>query len=68
MRILLLLVSLVIVSLLVLKGYPGGGDHKVAQPAGNYPADPIKKANDVNQLILDTANKQKQALEQQIQQ
>jgi len=68
MRLVLLMASLVIVSLLVIKGYSGGGDYKVKDPAWKNQTDPIKKANDVNQLIQDTANKQKQKLEKQIQQ
>ena len=67
MRLILLLASLVIVSLLVLKGYPGGGGKNLIDPASKEKNSPIKKAHDVNQLIEDTANAQKQALEKQLQ-
>ncbi len=68
MRFILLMTSLVIVSLLVIKGYPGGGNNKAADPAWENQTDAITKANDINLLIQETANKQKQALEKQIQQ
>jgi hypothetical protein len=59
--------SLVIVSLLVLKGYLGGGDKSLVDPVSKEQNSPIEKAHDVNQLIEDTANAQRQALEKQLQ-
>ena len=67
MRFILVMASLVIVSLLVLKGYPGGGDKSLVDPVSNEQNSPIEKAHDVNQLIEDTANAQRQALEKQLQ-
>lgn len=67
MRLILLMVSLVIVSLLVLKGYPGGGYKNPVEPVSKEQNNPIKKAHDVNQLIEDTANTRRQALEKQLQ-
>jgi len=68
MRLILLMVSLVIVSLLVMKGYSAGGSNTVANPVGERLADPLQKASEVNQLIEDAASKQRQALEKQLQQ
>jgi hypothetical protein len=68
MRLVLSLVSLLIISLLLLKGYSGGGANAVANPVGDQLASPIQKANDVNQLVQDTAIKQRQELEKQLQQ
>jgi hypothetical protein len=67
MRFILLLASLAIVSLLVLQGYLGGGDKNLINPVSKEQNSPIKKAHDVNQLIEDTANTQRQALEKQLQ-
>jgi len=68
MRLLLLLASPVIISLLLLKGYPGGETDTAKNPVGEHLASPIQKANDANQLVQDTVNKQRQALEKQLQQ
>jgi hypothetical protein len=67
MRFILILASLAIVSLLVLKGYPGGGGKNLIDPVSKEQNSPIKKAHDVNRLIEDTANTQRQALEKQLQ-
>ncbi len=67
MRFILLMASLVIVSLLVLKGYPGSAGSKNANPVANQQPEPIEKANRASQLVEDTVNKQKQALENQLQ-
>lgn len=67
MRFILLMASLVIVSLLVFKGYPGIGGGKNAAPVVNQQPDLIEKANRASQLVEDTVNKQKQALENQLQ-
>ena len=68
MRLLMILASLVIISLLVLKGYPGSEANAVTNPVGAQPVSPMQKINDTNQLVQDTVNKQRQALEKQLQQ
>ncbi len=67
MRFILLMATLVIVALLVLKGYPGSASFKSADPAGKQQPNPIDKANHASQMIEDTANRQKQAIENQLQ-
>ena len=67
MRFILLMASLVIVSLLVLQGYPGSRDKSPIDSVSKEQNSPIKKAHDVNQLIEDTANSQRQALKKQLQ-
>ena len=64
MRLILLISSLLIVSLLVMKGFPVTTD---SNPVDNAQVDPIKKAKEVNQLIQDAANQQRQLLENQTQ-
>jgi hypothetical protein len=56
-----------IISLLLLKGYSGSEANTAANPVGERLASPIQKANDVNQLVQDAANEQRQALEKQLQ-
>ena len=65
MRLLLMMGSLLIISSLIFNGYTNG-------LVGNADADspqmtPIEKTENVNQLIEDAANLQRQALEKQIQ-
>jgi hypothetical protein len=67
MRLILLLASFMIISLLLLKGYSGSEANTAANPVGERLASPIQKANDVNQLVQDAANEQRQALEKQLQ-
>jgi len=64
MRLILLVASLLIVTLLVMKGYPDPVD---SNPVDNAQVDPIKKAKEVNQLIQDATNQQRQLLENQTQ-
>jgi hypothetical protein len=64
MRLILLMGSLLIVSLLVIKGFPVTVD---SNPVDNGQAEAIKKAKEVNQLIQDAANQQRQLLENQTQ-
>jgi hypothetical protein len=59
---------LVIISLLVLKGYSGGAAVTATSPDEEHLADPVQKTRAVNQLVQDVASKQRQALEQQIEQ
>ena len=68
MRLLLILASLLIISLLLLKGYPGGEADAVTNPVGEHLAGSMQKANGANQLVLDSVDKQRQALEKQLQQ
>ena len=67
MRIILLMVSLLIVSVLIFKGYSNGLGVNNDDYVGGQQLDPRNKASDVNQLILDAANTQRQELEKQIQ-
>ena len=67
MRIMLLMISLLIVSVLIFKGYSNGLGINNDDHAGEQQLDPRKKASDVNLLILDAANTQRQELEKQIQ-
>jgi hypothetical protein len=67
MRFILLMASLVIVSLLVMKSYPVSTSNQPANSGSPMPLDPIQKADNVNQLIQDISNQQRQALEQQLQ-
>ena len=60
--------ALVVISLLVMKGYQGGVTDTAANPGGEHLANSIEKANDLNQLVQDAAGKQRQALEKQLQQ
>ena len=64
MRIVIMLASVLIVSLLIFKGFSSYQGSTV----GEEPIDAVKKAGEVNQLILDTANTKRQELEKQIQQ
>ena len=66
MRLVLMMASLLIVSVLIFKGYSnslGNND----DPVEGQQVDPRKKASEVNQLIQDAANTQRQELEKQIQ-
>ena len=63
MRMVIMLTSVLIVSLLIFKGFSSYQGSTV----GEEPIDALKKAGEVNQVILDTANTQRQELEKQIQ-
>jgi len=67
MRFILMMASLLIVSVLIFKGYSNGLGSKNDGQVGGQQVDPLKKAGEVNQLIQDTANTQRQELEKQIQ-
>jgi hypothetical protein len=68
MRFILMMASLLIVSVLIFKGYSNGLDSNYDSHVGGQQVDPIKKATEVNQLIQDAANTQRQELEKQLQQ
>jgi hypothetical protein len=66
MRLLLMMGSLLIISSLIFNQYSNGmGD---GDDFSNQLTAPIEKAENVSQLVEDTANLQRQALEKQIQQ
>jgi hypothetical protein len=63
-----MMASILIVSVLIFKGYSNGlGSSNDGRVEGQQ-VDPIKKAGEVNLLIQDAANTQRQELEKQIQQ
>jgi hypothetical protein len=65
MRLLLMMGSLLIISSLIFNGYTNG---LVSNADADSPQmTPIEKTENVNQLIEDAANLQRQALEKQIQ-
>ena len=68
MRLVLMMVSILIVSFLIFKGYSNGLSNQQDDLAGGEQIDPLKKAGEVDQLIQDAANIQRQELEKQIQQ
>lgn len=67
MRFVLMMASILIVSILIFKGYSNGLSNKHDDYVGGEQNDPLKKAGEVNQLVLDAANIQRQELEKQIQ-
>jgi hypothetical protein len=67
MRFILLMVSLLIVSVLIFKGYSNGLGANNDDHVGEQQLDLLNKASDVNQLIQDAANTQRQELEKQVQ-
>lgn len=67
MRFVLMMASLLIVSLLIFNGYPNGLGSNSDDLVGGQQVDPLKKAGEVNQLIQNAANTQRQELEKQIQ-
>lgn len=67
MRFLLMMAALLIVSYLVFKGYEPGLDNIKDNHVGGDQIDPLKKARDVNQIIQDAAQIQRQVLEKQSQ-
>jgi hypothetical protein len=68
MRFVLMMASLLIVSVLIFKGYSNGLGSKNDVHVEGQQIDPLNKAGEVNQLIQDAANTQRQELEKQIQQ
>jgi hypothetical protein len=67
MRFVLMMASLLIISVLIFKEYSNGLGSKNDAHVGGQQDDPLKKAGEVNQLIQDAANTQRQELEKQIQ-
>jgi hypothetical protein len=67
MRLVLMLTSLLIVSILIFKGYSNSMSTQHDALEGEQ-SDPIKKAKEVEQLILDAASTRQQEIEKQIQQ
>ena len=65
MRFIFIVASLAIVSLLVVKGLPGGASKEAVKPASIQQSVPIQKAKNVNQLLEDSASQRRQALEGQ---
>ena len=62
-----MMVSLLMVSVLIFKGYSNGLGANNDDPVEGKQADPRKRASEVNQLIQDAANTQRQELEKQFQ-
>jgi len=62
-----MIASLLIVSLLIFEGYPNGMGSNSGGHVGGQQVDALKKAGEVNQLIQNAANTQRQELEKQIQ-
>ena len=67
MRTVLMLASVLIVAILIFKGYPGNLSTDPESSAGTNQIDPREKAYEVNQVILDAASNQKRELEKQLQ-
>ena len=67
MRLVLMMASLLIVSVLIFKGYSNGLGSENDGPVGGQQVAPLKKVDEVNQLIQGAANTQRQELEKQIQ-
>jgi hypothetical protein len=62
-----MMVSILIVSFLIFKGYSNGPSNQHDDLAGRKQIDPLKKAGEVDQLIQDAAKTRRQELEKQIQ-
>ncbi len=67
MRFVFMMASILIVSILIFKGYSNGLGNQHDDHVGGEQIDPLKKAGEVNQLIQDAASIQRQELEKQIQ-
>ncbi len=68
MRFVFLLVTLLVTSLLVMKSLPGPGPDPASSPAAGQLSDPVQKARDVNRVVIDSASRQREALQQQLEQ
>lgn len=68
MRMVLMMASLLIVSVLIFKGYSNGLSGNNDRQVDAQQADPRQKAAEVNRVIQDAANIKRQAIEKQIQQ
>ena len=67
MRLVLMMASVLIVSILIFKGYGNDLGNQNTDRAATQKITPLKKAEDTNQLVLDAAITQRQELEKQIQ-
>lgn len=69
MRMVLMLAAVLVVSLLIFKGYSFGlsGNSGEAEAAGSAQFHPVQRAKDVNPLIREAAEAQRKALEKQLQ-
>ncbi len=67
MRFVLMMASILVVSYLIFKGYSTGLNNSEVQVGGEK-IDALKKAGEVNQLIQDAAEVQRQEIEKQLQQ
>jgi hypothetical protein len=65
----LMLAAVLVVSLLIFKGYSSGLSGNSGEAAATAPAqfDPVSKAKSVEPLLLDAAGEQRQAIEKQLQ-
>jgi hypothetical protein len=68
MRFVLMMASLLIVSVLIFKGYLNGLGSKNDAHVGGQQVDALKRAGEVNQLIQDAADTRRQELEKQTRQ
>jgi hypothetical protein len=68
MRFVLMMASLLIVSVLIFKGYSNGLGSKNDAHVEGQQVDALKRAGDVNQLIQDAADTRRQEIEKQTQQ
>ena len=68
MRMVLMLVSVLVVSLLIFKGYSSGMGGKVPEAVAPAQLDPVERAKNVEPLIQEAAEAHRKALEQQLQQ
>jgi hypothetical protein len=63
-----MMASVLIVSVLIFKGYGNGlSNQNAGQVEKQQQITPLKKAEDVNQLVLDAATTRRQELEKQTQ-
>ena len=68
MRMVLMLAAVLVVSLLIFKGYSLGPGGNTDEAAASPRIDPVTRAKDINPLIQESAEAQRKALEQQLQQ
>ena len=69
MRMVIMLAAVLVVSLLIFKGYSSTGlSSPPAETAAPAQYDPVTRAKDVDPLIQETAEARRKALEQQLQQ
>ena len=66
MRFVLMMAAILVVSYLVFKGYSSGVNNGEVQ-VGDEKIDALKKADEVNQLIQEAAEVQRQEIEKQLQ-